>query len=64
MLEAGLIDYGHHANFAKKAFEETLELEKAVIKALELTKGMYVLGMLISCNSNIILNMSGVYENF
>ena len=42
MLEAGLIDYGHHANFAKKAFEETLELEKAVIKALELTKGMYL----------------------
>ena len=39
MMEAGLIDYGHHDNFAKKAFEETLELEKAVIKALELTKG-------------------------
>jgi len=38
MLEAGLIDYGHHANFAKKAFEEALELEKAVLKALELTK--------------------------
>ena len=41
MLEAGLIDYGHHANFAKKAFEEALELEKAVLKALELTKGIY-----------------------
>ena len=41
MLEAGLIDYGHHANFAKKAFEEALELEKAVLKALELTKGTY-----------------------
>jgi alkaline phosphatase len=38
MMEAGLIDYGHHDNFAKKAFEETLELEKAVIKALDLTK--------------------------
>ena len=40
MLEAGLIDYAHHSNFAKKAFEETLELEKAVEKALELTKSL------------------------
>ena len=54
MLEAGLIDYGHHANFAKKAFEEALELEKAVLKALELTKGTYINGILISRNSNIL----------
>ena len=33
-----MIDKAHHQNWAKKAFEETLELEKAVKVALELTK--------------------------
>ena len=37
MLEAGLIDYSHHANLPKSAFEETLELEKAVQAALDMT---------------------------
>ena len=37
MLEAGLIDYAHHINLPKFAFEETLELEKAVQAALDMT---------------------------
>ena len=37
MVECGLIDNAHHKNFAKKALEETLELEKAVKTALHLT---------------------------
>ena len=30
VVEAGLIDYAHHSNMPKKAFEETLELEKGL----------------------------------
>ena len=37
MVEGGMIDKAHHQNWAKKAFEETLELEKAVQEALQLT---------------------------
>lgn len=37
MVEGGLIDYAHHKNWPKKAFEETLELEKAVQVTLDMT---------------------------
>ena len=37
MVEGALIDYAHHKNWPQKAFEETLELEKAVKVALDLT---------------------------
>ena len=37
MVEGALIDYAHHKNWPQKAFEETLELEKAVSVALDLT---------------------------
>lgn len=37
MVEGALIDLAHHKNWPKKAFEETLEMEKAVAVALELT---------------------------
>ena len=38
MVEGGRIDHAHHLNQAKKAVEETLELERAVLAALELTR--------------------------
>ena len=38
MVEGGRIDHAHHKNWAKKALEETLELEKAVKIASDLTK--------------------------
>ena len=37
MVESGLIDKAHHSNLIKKSLEETLELEKAVKTALEMT---------------------------
>ncbi len=30
MVESGRIDHAHHDNFAKRALEETVEMEKAV----------------------------------
>ena len=38
MVEGGRIDHAHHLNQAKKAVEETLELERAVMVALEMTR--------------------------
>ncbi|KAJ9598534.1 hypothetical protein L9F63_010766 [Diploptera punctata] len=37
MIEGGLIDIGHHQNFAKLALEDTLEFEEAVSAAINLT---------------------------
>ncbi|KAJ9580821.1 hypothetical protein L9F63_024002 [Diploptera punctata] len=37
MIEGGLIDIGHHQNFAKLALEDTLEFEEAVSAAIDLT---------------------------
>ena len=36
-VEGGLIDYAHHYNWPKKAFEETLEMEKAVQHVMDMT---------------------------
>jgi len=35
-IEAGLVDHGHHGNKAREALDETLQLDAAVTKALEL----------------------------
>lgn len=35
-IEAGLVDHGHHGNKARQALDETLELDAAVTKALEM----------------------------
>jgi len=35
-IEAGLIDHGHHGNKARQALDETLQLDAAVTKALEM----------------------------
>ncbi|KAJ8923108.1 hypothetical protein NQ315_001661 [Exocentrus adspersus] len=36
-IEGGRIDHGHHAAWAKKAFDETVEFSKAVQRALDMT---------------------------
>jgi len=33
----GLIDHGHHGNKARKALTETLEMDRAVLAALQMT---------------------------
>ena len=38
VVEGGRIDHAHHMNKAKKALEETLELERAVEETLRLTR--------------------------
>jgi len=35
-IEAGLIDHGHHGNKAREALDETLQLDEAVTRALEI----------------------------
>merc|ERR1719370_468145 len=35
-IEAGLVDHGHHGNKARQAVDETLQLDKAVTRALEM----------------------------
>lgn len=36
-IEGGRIDHGHHATWAKKAMDETVEFSKAIQKALDMT---------------------------
>ena len=41
-IEAGLVDHGHHGNKAREALDETLQLDAAVTKALELVNLGYI----------------------
>ena len=56
--EGGMIDKAHHKNWAKKAFEETLELEKAVKVALELTNEDETL-MIVTADHSHSITMNG-----
>ena len=58
MVEGGMIDKAHHQNWAKKAFEETLELEKAVKMTLKLTNEEETLVVVTADHSHSI-TMSG-----
>ncbi len=58
MVEGGMIDKAHHKNWAKKAFEETLELEKAVKVALELTNEDETL-MVVTADHSHSVTMNG-----
>ena len=58
MVEGGMIDQAHHKNWAKKAFEETLELEKAVKVALELTNEDETL-MVVTADHSHSITMNG-----
>ena len=52
-IPGGLIDYGHHANYPKRALIETVELERAVAKALELTNEDETLIVVSSDHSHV-----------
>ena len=58
MVEGGRIDQAHHKNWAKKAFEETLELEKAVKIALEMTDEKDTL-MMVTADHSHSITMNG-----
>ena len=58
MVEGGRIDQAHHKNWAKKAFEETLELEKAVKIALEMTDESDTL-MMVTADHSHSITMNG-----
>ena len=58
MVEGGRIDQAHHKNWAKKAFEETLELEKAVQIALEMTDEKDTL-MMVTADHSHSITMNG-----
>ena len=58
MVEGGRIDQAHHKNWAKKAFEETLELEKAVQIAIEMTDEKDTL-MMVTADHSHSITMNG-----
>merc|ERR1719222_416112 len=58
MVEAGRIDHAHHTNQAKLALEETLQLEKAVQVAKDMTSELDTLIMVTADHSHAV-TMSG-----
>ncbi|CAL4060514.1 unnamed protein product, partial [Meganyctiphanes norvegica] len=58
MVEAGLIDEAHHENRARVALDETLSLDKAVQKALEMTSNEDTL-IVVTADHSHALTMVG-----
>ena len=54
VVEGGRIDHAHHVNKAKKALEETLELERAVEDAVSLTRREETLNIVTADDSHAI----------
>ncbi|XP_023312076.1 membrane-bound alkaline phosphatase-like [Anoplophora glabripennis] len=60
-IEGGRIDHGHHAALAQKALDETVELSKAIEKALEMTNEDDTL-IVVTADHAHTLSMSGYPE--
>jgi len=58
IVEGGRIDHAHHMNRAKKALQETLELENAVNAALELTNQEETL-IIVTADHSHAITMNG-----
>ncbi|XP_049774581.1 alkaline phosphatase 4-like [Schistocerca cancellata] len=61
LVEGGRIDHGHHKNYARRALEETLELEAAVAAALTLTDPKDTL-IVVTADHSHTMSISG-YPN-
>ena len=58
MVEGGRIDHAHHENLAKKALEETLELERAVEMAINMTRREETL-IIVTADHSHAITMNG-----
>ena len=61
VVEGGRIDHAHHLNKAKRALEETLELERAVQEALSLTRRDETL-IIVTADHSHAITMNGYPE--
>ena len=61
VVEGGRIDHAHHMNKAKKALEETLELERAVEETLRLTRREETL-IIVTADHSHAITMNGYPE--
>ena len=61
VVEGGRIDHAHHMNKAKRALEETLELERAVEEALSLTRREETL-IIVTADHSHAITMNGYPE--
>lgn len=57
-VEGGEIDFGHHANLAHKALDETVEFAKAIQKAADLTSEEDTL-IVVTADHAHTMSMSG-----
>ena len=60
MVEAGRIDHAHHANTANRALEETVQLDLAVEKTLDMLKDQLdETLMIVTADHSHMMSISG-----